>query len=157
MPGTTISQQISAPREQVFRLATDIDSWPSYINGIARVELLSEGPFQRGLRFKETRVMFGKESTEEMEVTEFDAPSSYLVEAESCGSHFYSRFEFTDSDEGTVVTVKFDAQALSLGAKVLGVLMTPLMKMSVEKCIREDLANLKTFAEQSHSNVETHA
>lgn len=142
-----VTQYIAAPPDVVFSSATDIEHWVENIDGIARVEVLTDGDFRLGTKFKETRVMFGKEATEEMEVTEFKPPSLYAVEAKSCGSLFYSRFEFTGNDAGTLVTLIFDGQPLTAGAKVMGVLTGWLMKKSVQKCVQEDLLNLKQVIE----------
>ena len=72
------NKQIEAEPEQVFLLFTDIEKFPENLSGIERVELLTAGPVGVGTRFKETRIMFKRETTEEMEVTRFDPPRALI-------------------------------------------------------------------------------
>ena len=44
MAGVTVTQRIDAPVETVFRLATDVDHRAGRINGITKVERLTNGP-----------------------------------------------------------------------------------------------------------------
>ena len=65
----TVKKHVNAPPELVFAKASDFANAPSFIGAIKKVEILTPGPIQAGTRFKETRVMFKREATEEMEVT----------------------------------------------------------------------------------------
>lgn len=53
-----------------------------------KIELLTDLPVGEGTRFKETRIMFKREATEEMEFVEFDAPNVYTLGSYSCGCEF---------------------------------------------------------------------
>ncbi len=147
MPGIKVNQYVAAPPDVVFKYSTSIESWPDFIGGIDRVELLTDGPVGVGTRFRETRTMYGKESSEEMEITEFNPPSSYIVEAKSHGAHYVSRFDFEENDAGTLVTMFFDARPMNFLAKIVGLLMMPMMKKAVAKCVQEDLMDLKKYVE----------
>ena len=65
-----VTRTIDAPPEIVWTLITDIANSPQVISGIDSVTILgsTEG-FGVGTRWRETRTMFGKEATEEMEVS----------------------------------------------------------------------------------------
>jgi len=144
------SQLIKAPVERVFEVFADIANCAGRIKGITKVEVLSETRSGLGLRWRETRVLFGKEATEEMEVTAFDAPKSYVVEARSHGMHYVTTFTFEPGAGAgsTQVSWVFDGKALSLGAK----LMTPLMllfKGATEKMMKQDLLDLKAYLENA--------
>jgi carbon monoxide dehydrogenase subunit G len=142
----TAEKQINAPPERVFALASSFATMPERIPGIKRVEMLTDGPVGVGTRFNETRVMFGKEATETMEVTAFDPPRSYNLVANSCGCIYDSRFECTPSAGGTLVTLTFNITAVSFFAK----LMSPLSKLMsgmMRKCFDGDLEAIKKAAE----------
>jgi len=141
-----LTQYIEAPPRKVFELASDFASAPDYINGIARVEMLTDGPVGVGTRFRETRVMFKREATEEMEITGFDPPRSYTLGCQSCGCRYTSRFEFLPRDNGTQVKMRFDAEPLTFMAKVLSVILRPMMKACVKACAK-DLDDLRRAAE----------
>jgi carbon monoxide dehydrogenase subunit G len=114
-----VSTQVSAPIEDVFKVFTSIDKAAERIPGIQSVEMLTEGPFGEGTRWRETRLMFKKEATEEMWVTGFDAPNSYTVEAESHGTKYSTLFSFTPESSGTKVTWSFTGTPLTFGAKIM--------------------------------------
>ena len=64
MADITVSTHVYAPLERVFEVYTQIDKAAERIPGITDLEVLSEGPFGEGTRWRETRVMFKKKATE---------------------------------------------------------------------------------------------
>ena len=96
----TISETIARPIEEVFAAATDFAGSVERIGGIEKVEMLSEGPVGLGTRFRETRTMFGREATEEMEVVEFEPPRRYVLGAESHGSRYRTEIRFAETGDG---------------------------------------------------------
>ena len=152
MASTTTSKHIEAPTDVVFNLMTDLDQVDSRISSIVRLEKLTDGPVGVGTRFRETRVMFGKEATEELEFTAFDAGKSFTVECESCGAHYAMHHEFSPDGGGTLLEVTFDMKPLSFLAKV----MAPMSKLMAKSCIKafdKDLEEIKAHAEGSSTAV----
>ena len=141
-----ISQQVDAPVDVVFDVFSNIPDASETIAGINKIEMLTDGPVGVGTRWKETRTMLGKECTEEMGFSEFERPNRYVVEAESCGCHFATEFSFREQGGGTQVTMEMASRPLTLMAK----LMTPigfLMKGTMVKCMKQDIADCKQAAE----------
>jgi carbon monoxide dehydrogenase subunit G len=141
-----VSTTIDAPIETVFALFSDLEHAPERIKAIKKLELLTPGPVGVGTRFRETRVLFGKEATEEMYFTVFEPSRRYEVRADSCGAAYRSVYEFRPQGSGTVVDVTFEARPVTLFAK----LMAPvafLMKGMLKKCLTADVEDLKRFAE----------
>lgn len=151
MSSLTVSIHVSAPIERVFETFTELDKAAERIPGITALELLTDGPFGNGTRWRETRVMFKKEAVEEMWVTGFDPPNSYTVEAESHGMRYGTLFTFTPDGDGTQVTWAFTGTALSLGAKLMAPLFNLLMKGTMKKCMLGDLEALRDVCE-SHAS-----
>ncbi|MFT7464815.1 MAG: carbon monoxide dehydrogenase subunit G [Pseudohongiellaceae bacterium] len=147
MSTLTVSTQVAAPLAQVFSAFTDIEKAVERIPGITALELLSDGPFGDGTRWRETRVMFKKESTEEMWVTGFDPPRSYAVEANSHGMHYSTLFSFTPEGAGTKVTWAFSSTAQTFGAKIMAPIFNVLMKGAMAKCMLGDLEALRDACE----------
>ncbi|MFT7670959.1 MAG: carbon monoxide dehydrogenase subunit G [Planctomycetota bacterium] len=143
----TVSTQVSAPIEQVFAVYTDIGKAVDRIPAITALEILSEGPFGNGTRWRETRLMFKKEAIEEMWVSDFNPPSSYRVDAESHGSRYSTLFSFTPEGDGTKVTWAFTGTPLTLGAKIMTPIFTLLMKGMMTKCMLGDLEALRDVCE----------
>lgn len=142
---------VEAPRERAFAVYSDIASAPSRIPDIKKVEMLGDGPVGVGTKWRETRVMFGKEHTETLEITEFRAPEFYAVGAESCGMVYRTTFAFRDAGPGrTEVEMTFGGQARTMMAKVMGAVMAPMMKGMMRKCLMGDLAALKRACESGN-------
>lgn len=146
MPKCTIATRIAAPVEEVFKLFADFEHAPGRIQGIKKLEVLTAGPVGVGTRFRETRVLFNREATEEMEITAFEPNRGYTIGCQSCGAVYTSVFRFQPDGDGTLVTVDFETRAQSVLAK----LMAPLgwlMMGTVKKCIQQDIDDLKKVAE----------
>ncbi len=144
-----VEQRIVGSLEAVFNTSLDLRGCPEWSSQITRMEVLTDGPIGPGTRFRETRKMYGKECTEEMEVTSVDAPRSYTVECTNHGCHYKTVFTFRVDGEETVVCMSFSATPLTLSAKVIGGLMAPMMKGSMIKCLKGDLTDLKNKMEES--------
>ena len=59
---------VTRPVEDVFAVFTDLHRAAERIRGIERLEVLTDGPVGKGTRFRETRIMFRREATEEHRV-----------------------------------------------------------------------------------------
>ena len=148
----TCKQVIAAPPEVVFRRAADFANAPQAIKGIVKVEMLTSGPVGVGTKFRETRIMFGREATEQMEVTAFEPPHRYALGAESHGSRYHSVLTFRPSGQGCEVEMTFDCTPVTFFAKVMSVLMRPMMK-SIAKVCAKDLDDLKATIESEPRNA----
>lgn len=142
----TARETIAAPVDEVFAVAADFANAPEVIGGIERVEMLTDGPVGVGTRFRETRVLHGREGTEEMEVTEFEPPERYALGCESHGCLYRTVFRFTPSGDSTEVDMIFEATPQTFFAKVMSVVMRPAIK-SIAKLVEQDLADIKRAAE----------
>lgn len=147
MASLTHSVRIEAPRERVFEVFADLPNVASRVKGIVRLEVLTEGPVGKGTRFRETRVMFGKEATETMEITAFDPPRSYSAEATSCGTHYVAKHDFRSAGSATVVDLTFTATPTTLIGKAVGALMAKMMMNACRKAVEKDFADLKRHIE----------
>ncbi len=142
-----MTQFVEAPVERVFQIASDIPNCAQRISGIARVEMLTDGPVGVGTRWRETR-KFGKhEAVETLSITAFEPDRSYTVGCTSCGCTYATTFHFEPQIGGTNVRMAMDCRPVTLFARVVspitGLIFGPMMK----KCLRKDLEELKAAAE----------
>lgn len=138
---------VAAPIDVTFDTFSDIEGAAPILSGLNKVEILSDGDVGVGTRWRETRKMYGKESTEEMWMTEFDAPNRYVVAAESHGMKYESVYDFTATDDGdTHVQSTFSGEPLTLMAKIMSV-PAGLMMGSVKKAFHQDMVDMKAYAE----------
>ncbi len=146
MPSCTASVTVQAPPERVFAVCTDLARAPDRIEAITRIDVLTEGAVGVGTRFRETRVMFGREASEEMEIVEFDPPRSFVMTAESHGMRYRTAHRFVPEGGGTRVEIEFSGRAVSLGAKLL-LPLGALMMGACRKALSKDLADVKRAVE----------
>jgi carbon monoxide dehydrogenase subunit G len=140
------SRQVGAPQARVWEIISDLRNAAGRVKGITRMEVLTEGPIRVGTRFRETRKMMGRESTEEMEVTRFDPPRSYTMECTNHGFHYVMEMRATPQGTGTELEMAFNSRPLNTFAKVMGFVMRPFAKKLVEAC-KKDLDDLAQAAE----------
>lgn len=146
MQSVTVRQPCSAPVDLVWRIAIDLEHASDAIPGIMRTELLTDGPFGVGTRWRETRKMYGKEASEEMTITAVEPGRSYTAEAESNGMHYTTTWQFLPSDGGTEIVMTFGGEATNMLMTVLSKL-TGWMSGSVGKMMQRDMADLAATAE----------
>jgi len=145
-----VVKHVNAAPAVVFAVATDLEHLADFIHGIERIEQLTEGPMRVGTRFRETRKMFGRECTEEFQVTAFDAPHRFTLEANTSGVLFASAHRFIPDIAGTLVELTLTMTPVSRLAKLMKPL-SGLMLAPMKKCIEADLEDLKAIAEQRAS------
>ena len=142
-----VSKVIEGSQDRVFQVFTELEQAPQRIAGITNLEVLSEGPVGKGTRWRETRVMFGKEAVEEMEISDFQPSTGYAVEAESCGCLYQTSFDFEPEGSQTKVTMSFKSTPLTFFGRIMGFLMGGMMRKTMVKCMDADMSDLKAFIE----------
>ncbi|MEE8104992.1 MAG: SRPBCC family protein [Planctomycetota bacterium] len=148
MAGITLTRQIAAPVDAVYREFTDVANVWEKIEAIQKIEMLTDGPIRAGTRFRETRIMFKREATEEFEVTAVEPNKRFAMTSESCGCRYSMEHRFTPEGSGTRVDFAMNAKPLTFFAK----LMMPLgwlMQGTMKKCIAKDFDQLKARVEGS--------
>ncbi len=138
---------INARKVEVFNAFSDLKNLENNVRAIKSIELLTPGVVGIGSSFKETRVMFGKESSETMEITQFSPPDYFKEEAQSNGMHYVTEWRFTDEGNKTTVSIDFSGTATTLTAKLLNVLFS-FMVGGMKKAFLADMDDLKKMLEK---------
>lgn len=92
--------------------------------------------------------MMKKEAVEEMEMTSFEAPNRYTVEANSHGMRYESLFEFVEEGDSTRVTWVFNGTPLTFGAKIMAPMMGLFFNGMMRKYMQADLDVLRAVCEE---------
>ena len=71
MASMTVIRSIHAPVDIVFQTIADPRQFARAISGVVKVEILSNPASGVGIKFRQSRVINGKETTMEFEVTEY--------------------------------------------------------------------------------------
>ncbi len=142
-----MEKTVHAPVEKVFSTFTNFREAENHVSGIAKLEVLTDGPIGVGTKFRETRIMFKKEAVEEMEIRSFEPNKSYSVGCHSCGADFHTTFHFVPRGEATEVKMDMNCKPVSLFAKIMSPLTSLMMGPTMKKCIQSDLNDLAAVAE----------
>jgi uncharacterized protein YndB with AHSA1/START domain len=148
-PTTTVavSADIEAPIRRVFDLFTDIERAAEHVAGIKRVEMLTPGSFGIGTRWRETREVFGRLDTAEMEVIAFERYRTYVLSHYKANVRVEVVFSFEPENTGTHVTIEFTLD----GAGFPPGFLTPLswaIAGKVRHVLNQDLTDLKNCLER---------
>ena len=146
---TSLTQHINAPAEKVWAVISDIPGSAATLSGIDAIQMLTDGPYAEGTRWKETRTMMGRSETVELWVSQADPPRSTTVKALQGGADYTTRFALAERDGGTDVTVTFGAEVLKPTrlSKVLMAVAGPIGMRITRKALAKDLAEIAAKAE----------
>lgn len=146
---TTITKHINASPDKVWAVISDIPGSASTLSGVGSVQLLTDGPYGEGTRWKETRTMMGRSETVEMWVAQADPPRSTTVKALQGGADYTSRFTLAERNGGTDLTLTFGAEMLEPSAfsKVMMAIFGKIGMSFTRRALAKDLAEIAAKAE----------
>ena len=141
---------IQGSKAAIWAAITDIENAPKIISGIKKIEVV-EKPTNGlvGLRWRETRILFGKPATAEKWVTEAAENAFYKTRAESDGFVFLTTVSISEgSGGGMTLTSSHDSQPQTIGTKLMSIPMGLLFKGVAKKAILQDLVDIKAVVER---------
>ena len=143
------SHSTSAAPEKVWAVLADIAGSPDTISGIVSVERLDDATdFGIGTKWRETRVLFGREATEVMEVTAVEPGRSYTVVSDGKGATYTSIMAVEPADEGgSTISMSFGGEPTSTVSRVMSATLGRLAAGSMRKMIEQDLKDIAAAAE----------
>ncbi len=144
-----VSRPIAAPAESVWAAITDLAATPEILSGVEKVERLDEGGgFDVGTRWRETRRMFGKEATEEMEVTHVDPGRSYTVRSIHGRTIYTSGLEVEPAGtDASRLSMTFGAEASGLATRIAAATIGRLFSGATKRMIQHDLDDIAAHLE----------
>jgi len=140
---------VNGSKEAVWAAITNIEGAATIITGIQKIEIV-EKPAKGlvGLRWRETRLFFGKPATVEKWITDAAENTSYKTRAESDGQVFVSAMSIAETGAGTVtLTAAHDSKADGFVRTFVMIVMGPLFKRVAKKAILKDLNDIKSAVE----------
>ena len=146
---TSLTQHVNASPEKVWAVISDIPGSAGTLSGVESIQMISEGPYGEGTRWKETRSMMGRRETVEMWVAQADPPHSTTVKALQGGADYTSRFTLAERGGGTDLTLTFGAEVLhpTVVSKVTMALFGKIGMNVTRKALAKDLAEIAAKAE----------
>mgnify|MGYP002624658998 FL=1 len=147
MPRSTLTVHVAAPPSAVFDVVAHIENFSAAVPHIARVEFLTAARRGVGTRFRETRVMQGREATTELEVTEYAPPEPARIVAATHGTARDTPFSVAPREAGRDRTLEPEARARRLLPRLLNPLILPLIR----KYVVADMEAVKRYCEERAS------
>lgn len=108
------------------------------------VEFLNDKITEVGARIRETRLVNGKEVTEDFEITEYVENDHVRIVNDSHGTVWDSVFQVTTESGQTILTLTMDARPHKLVSRIT----VPLLKGVIANAIGKDLDLVKEWCER---------
>jgi hypothetical protein len=140
---------IDATRPVVWAVITDIENAAEILSGVDKMEVV-EKPASGlvGLRWRETRMYFGKPATVEKRITDAVENEFYKTRAEDSGFVFLTTMTLSDRGDSVVLTSSHDSQPQGFVAKLKSTPMF-LFKGVIKKALMQDLKDVKSAVEKA--------
>lgn len=142
-----VACEIAAPPDAVFAALGDIPGWPDMLPAVRSIRIITPGPVSVGTRFRETRLMHGREASEDMTVAVLDPPKRLVLTAESNGARYTVDHVLVPAGSGTRLSLTFEGRPITLLARLLAPLAS-VARGAVERQLTDDLAHLAMAVEK---------
>ena len=140
---------IRGSREAVWAAITDLEDASEILGGVERIEIL-ERPARGlvGLKWRETRILFGEPATVEKWITAAAENEFYESRAEDNGFVFLATLRISEGEGGTILTSTHVSKPQGLVAGLKSIPMRLLFKGVARKALRRDLDDIKAAVER---------
>jgi hypothetical protein len=139
---------VNASKAAIWAAITDIENASETISGIEKIEVLEKPAIGLvGLKWRETRMLFGKPATVEKWITDAAENEFYKTRAEDGGFVFLTAKSISESSGGFTLTESHESKPQGIVAK-LSVPMLFLFKGVMKKALLQDLNDIKAAVEQ---------
>ncbi|MBZ0263229.1 SRPBCC family protein [bacterium] len=150
MSVVNVERIIEASVEDVFDVIAHIDNFSKAIPEIKNVEFVSETRKGVGTRFKETRVMKGREATVELEVAEYVVNDRVRILSEVQGTLWDSLFTVEKQEVGTKLKLVMEAKTKSIFARMMNAMIMGMIR----KALANDMDAVKEYCEKNKNTAE---
>ena len=133
-----VARHLPAKPDRVFEALTDLGGASAWMPGLVKIEP-ADAPMKVGMRWRETRRMFGHEATEEFEVTRVDAPRRLALRVDGTkgsskrGEYLFD-YSLSPAKGGTEVVLNAQIRGLSGISAFVGRLFVGPFKSA---CVRD--------------------
>jgi hypothetical protein len=140
---------INGSKAAIWAAITNIENASETISGIENIEVL-EKPANGlvGLKWRETRMLFGKEATAEKWITDAAENEFYKTKAESDGFVYLCTKSISESSGCITLTESHESKPQGIVAKLVSIPMLFLFKGVAKKAVLQDLNDIKAAVEQ---------
>jgi len=145
-----VARMIAAPLDLVFRTISNVRNFRDAVPHITNVEFLSDKQTGVGTRFRETRIMNGREQTVELEVAEYVENERVRMICDAGGTTWDTTFTVSNDSNNVELIMLMDIKPHTLSARI----MTPLIRSMVVSGVESDMDAVKAFCESAGKRLE---
>ena len=140
---------INGSKAAIWAVITNIENASEIISGIEKIEVL-EKPANGlvGLRWRETRMLFGKPATAEKWITDAAENEFYKSRAEDGGFVFLTTKSISESSNGMTLTECHESKPQGIKATLMSIPMRLFFKGVIKKALLQDLNDIKSAVEK---------
>jgi hypothetical protein len=142
MAGFNMTEWIARTPREVFDFIAASENAPKVVSSVKSMDKLTEGPVGVGTRYRETRMMNGKEAQSELEIVAFEPYQKYSMKNVTEGIETVYHYTFQPEKDGTHIDLVCEVTAS--GVKKL---MVPLVVFILKKEDGDHLQRLKQAME----------
>ena len=143
MTGFNMSEWVARPPKEVFDFITTSENASKIVQSVTSLVKLTDGPVRVGTRYRETRLMGGKEQQAELEIVEFEPTQKYAMQNVTSGIETVYRYNLQPERDGTRINLVCEVKA-----KGIKKLMLPLVVSILKKEDGDHLQRVKKVLEE---------
>jgi len=142
---------INGSRAAIWAAITDIENAAKIMSGIEKIEIL-EKPSNGlvGLKWRETRMLFGEPAAVEKWITDAAENEFYTTRAQDRGVVFLTSLIISESSSGITLTSSHVTEPQGIVARLQSIPMI-LFRGVMKKAILQDLNDIKAAVERERS------
>jgi hypothetical protein len=139
---------INGSRAAIWTVITNIENASAIISGIKNIDVVDKPANGLvGLRWRETRILFGKPATVEKWITDAAENEFYTTKAEDGGFVFLATTRISESSAGISLTSSHETKPQGIVARLKSTPMF-LFKGVIKNAILQDLNDIKSAVEK---------
>ena len=140
---------VNGSKAAIWAAITDIENASKFIRGIKNIEVVEKPAHGLvGLKWRETRILFGEPATVEKWITDAAENAFYKTRAEDNGFVFLSTISISESGGGITLTSSHESKPQGIVARLQSIPMGFLFKGVAKKALLQDLNDIKSAVEQ---------
>ena len=142
MKGFEFTEQIARSPRDVFEVLSDPTRAGEFLDNIKASAKLTDGPISVGTKFRETRVVNGKEASADLLVSAFEPYTHFGISTEAEGIKVEYHYRLSPEGDGTRLEWTCELEASGLRK-----MMLPMVAGIMKKEDGEHLQKLKAYLE----------
>ena len=142
MNGFELQEHIGKSPKDVFEVLSDPTRATAFLDNIKESKQLTDGPIGVGTKFRETRVVNGKEASADLLVSDYEPDTHIGISTEAEGIKVVYHYRLLPEDGGTRLTWTCELEASRLRK-----MMLPMVAAIMKKEDGNHLKQLKAYLE----------